>query len=515
MSTLPRAARWYIYTLWGVALCGVVVTIISAQVPLSGLVALCVSAVALVLADYFEVDFGLDQRHRVVMTVVDAPIIFLVPVVGPFGVLVVLLGTLVVDWLRRRPWYKGLFNAAQRSITFLTLIIIYSLLATPGSPPFSGLRGLLAFVALAAAYYALNTVLVSTIVALASSQPLLEIYRASFREVHWVHFITLPFGAILAWIWSTNPWLTLAAVLPLFMAHHSFKTMAALQEESRRNQDLANHATRLVDELRARQEELMRSSQLAALGTFAASVAHDFNNLLTAIYGFTQLGLSTDDPQEKDNALDVARRACARGQSITRGLLSFTRWREPRLEPCQLNDLVRETIVLLQPDFIRLNVVIEERLQPLPVIYCDSGQITQVLINLLTNARDALRDRGYGRIIVSTQIIEDQIELSVQDTGVGIPAEMLTQIFQPFVTTKQASNSKNSGTGLGLAICRTIVENHGGVIQAASEVGQGTTMTVRLPLSKLVTRGMPGDDGEAAPGVEHNPHHADAPHSLA
>ncbi|MFQ3662683.1 MAG: HAMP domain-containing sensor histidine kinase [Chloroflexaceae bacterium] len=515
MSTLPRAARWYLYTLWGVALCGVVVAIISARAPVPGLVALCVSAVALVLTDYFEVDFGLDQPHRVVMTVADAPIIFLVPVVGPLGVLVVLIGTLVVDRLRGRPWYKGLFNAAQRSITFLMLIIIYKLLALPGSPPFSGLRGLLAFVVVAFIYYALNTVLVSTIVALASNQPLLQIYRASFREVHWVHFITLPFGAILAYIWSTNPWLTLAAVLPLFMAYQSFKTMAALQEESQRNQDLASHATHLVNELRARQEELIRSSQLAALGTFAASVAHDFNNLLTAIHGFTQLGLSTDDLQEKDNALDVARRACIRGQSITRGLLSFTRWREPRHEPCQLNDLVRETIVLLQPDFTRLDVVIEERLQPLPIIHCDSGQITQVLINLLTNARDALRDQSHGRVIVSTRIIEDQIELSVQDTGVGIPAEMLTQIFQPFVTTKHASNSKNSGTGLGLAICRTIVESHGGAIQAASEVGQGTTMTVRLPLSKPVAPAMPGDDGEAAPDVEHNARHADGPHSLA
>lgn len=515
MSTLPLAARWYLYSLWSIALLGVVVGVTSSGGMWPGLLILCLSGIAYVLADYFEVHFGLDQRSRVAMTVVDAPTIFLVPVAGPPGVLVVLIGSLLVDRLHGRRWYKGLFNAAQRSITFLLMVLLYHALTLPESLPFSGFRGLLTFVILAGVYYTLNTILVSTIVALASSQPALQIYRASFREVHWIHFITLPFGAIMAYIWATNPWLTLVAVLPLFMAYRSFKAIAGLQEESRRNRDLANHATRLMDELRARQEELIRSSQLAALGTFAASVAHEFNNLLTAIYGYTQLGLSTDDPQEKDHALDVARRACTRGQSITRGLLSFTRQRESRREPCQLNDLVHDTITLLRPEFTRLGVTIEERLQPLPVVQCDSGQITQVLINLLTNARDAMRDQGHGQIIVSTRVIDNQIDLSIRDTGVGIPAKMLGEIFRPFVTTKHASSARDTGTGLGLAICRTIVENHGGIIQAESEVGRGTTMTVRLPCNEPVGPGMINGASDVGLDVEQNPNHADAPHPLA
>ena len=514
MSTLPVAARWYLYSLWSIALVGVIVTLISARAPMPGLLILCVSGIAYVLADYFEVAFGLDQRNRVAMTVVDAPTMFLVPMAGPYGVLVVLVGSLLVDWLRGRPWYKGLFNASQRSITFMTLVMIYDALASPASPPFSGFRGVLAFVILAGAYYALNTILVSTIVALASGQPVLQIYRASFRQVHWVHFITLPFGAILASIWATNPWLTLTAVLPLFMAHRSFKAMAALQEESQRSRELASHGTRLLDELRARQEELIRSSQLATLGTFAASVAHEFNNFLTAIYGFTQFGLNTDDIEEKNHALDVAMRSCIRGQSITRGLLSLARQRQPRREPCQLNDLVRDTVTLLRSEFTRLDVMIEERLQPLPIVHCDSGQITQVLINLLTNARDAMRDQGHGRVIISTRVIEDQLELSVSDTGSGIPADMRDKIFQPFVTTKDANDHKNSGTGLGLAICRTIVENHGGIIQVESEVGRGTTMTVRLPLSEPLAHGVATCDDGAVAAAERNLNHADAPHSL-
>ncbi|MCS6879706.1 MAG: ATP-binding protein [Oscillochloridaceae bacterium] len=516
MSTLPRAARWYLYSLWSIALVSIIAAIISTSAPMPGLLALGISGVAYVLADYFEVVFGLNQRDRVAMTVVDAPTIFLVPTAGAYGVLVVLIGSLLVDWLRGRPWYKGLFNASQRSITFLVMVAIYNALVPPAKPFFSGFGGLVTFAVLAVTYYTLNTLLVSTILALASGEPVLRVYRASFREVRWVHFITLPFGAILAYIWETNPWLTLAAVLPLFMAYRSFKTKAALQEESQRSRDLADQATRLVDELRARQEELIRSSQLAALGTFAASVAHEFNNLLTAIYGYTQLGLSAHEPQEKDQALDVVRRACTRRQSITRGLLSFTRRREPRRELCQLNDLVRDAITLLRPEFMRLGVVIEERLQPLPEVWCDSGQITQVLLNLLTNARNAVRDQGHGQIIIGTQMIEDQIELSVRDTGVGIPAEMLAAIFQPFVTTKHPSDARNSGgAGLGLAICRTIIENHGGVIRAESEVGRGTTMTVRLPLRASLAPATTDGPGEVGFDAEPDTHYASAPHSLA
>lgn len=515
MSTLPRAARRYLYSVWIIALVSVIGAIISTSAPMPGLIALCIGGVAYVLADYFEVVFGLNQRNRMAMTVVDAPTMFLVPVAGAYGVLVVLTGSLLVDCLRGRPWHKGLFNASQRSITFLVMVAIYNALVPPAEPFFSGFGGLVTFAILAVTYYTLNTLLVSTILALASGQPVLQVYRASFSEVHWVHFITLPFGAILAYIWATNPWLTLAAVLPLFMAHRSFKTMAALQEESQRSRDLADQATRLADELRSKQEELIRSSQLAALGTFAASVAHEFNNLLTAVYGYTQLGLSADDPREKDQALDVVRRACTRGQSITRGLLSFTRRREPRRELCQLNDLIQDALTLLRPEFTRLGVVIEERLQPLPEVWCDSGQITQVLLNLLTNARDAMREHGHGQIIIGTRVIEDQIELSVTDSGVGIPAEMLTAIFQPFVTTKHASNAKNAGVGLGLAICRTIIENHGGIIQAESEVGRGTTMTVRLPLRTSRAPAVTDASGEVEFNAELDAHHASAPHSLA
>lgn len=506
---LPRAARWYLYALWATALAAIALALTWSSLAPPGLLVVLVAFGTYVLADYFEVDFAINGRDRVAMTVVDAPTLFLVPLAGPYGVLVIACGSLVVDALRRRDWYRGLFNAAERSIVFLVMVTAYQAIATAEAPPFSGLRGLLAFAVLAGIYYTLNTLLVSTIVALASGRPLPAIYIDSYRQVSWVHFITLPFGAILAYIWVTNPWLILVAGIPLLMAHRSFKAVAAWQEESRRSQELARQATELVEELRAKQAELVRSSQLAALGTFAASIAHEFNNLLTAILGFAQLGLSTSDIREKDDALEVALRACTRGQSITSGLLTFARRRDPNREPCRIDDLVSETVTLLQPEFTKVNVQIEQQLQPLPSVSCDSGQIAQVLVNLLTNARDAMREQGGGQIVVSAQAINCQLELAIRDTGAGIPEELLPQIFQPFVTTKGAiGGRKTSGTGLGLSICHTIIENHGGTISVQSVVGEGTTMTVRLPLG--------ADD--ATPPVTNPPHgldgrsDAEAPH---
>ncbi len=502
MSTLPRAARCYIYALWATALVAIALALRWSSLAPAGLLVSLVAFVAYVLADYFEVDFGINGRDRVAMTVVDAPTIFLVAVTGAYGVLAVLFGSLLVDALHRRDWYKGLFNAAERSIIFLLMVVAYQTITLPGAPPFSGPRGLLAFVVIAGVYYTLNTLLVSTIVALASGQPLLQVYVDSYRQVRWVHFITLPFGAILAYFWVTNPWLFIVAAIPLIMAHRSFRAVAAWQEESQRSRELARQATGLLEELRAKQDELVRSSQLAALGTFAAGIAHEFNNLLTAILGYAQLGLSSSDVSDKDEALEVALRACTRGQSITGGLLTFARRRDPKREPCQIDDLVFETVTLLQPEFARVNVQIEQRLGPLPTVVCDGGQIAQVLINLLTNARDAMREQGGGRITVSGQVVDGQLELAVQDTGTGIPAELLPQIFQPFVTTKGAiGGGKPSGTGLGLAICHTIVESHGGTISVQSTLGKGTTMTIRIPFAAQASPSPDGGgEGAHAPG---------------
>lgn len=246
---------------------------------------------------------------------------------------------------------------------------------------------------------------------------------------------------------------------------------------------LAVERTQLFDQLRSKQEELIRTSKLAALGTFAAGIAHEFNNLLTAISGFAQLGLLSNDSNEKDEALEVACRTSMRGQSITAGLLTFARRREPRREICQVREVIEETIILIERELAKSNVRVQRAYSSVPAIVCDSGQIAQIVMNLLTNARDAMTEQGGGTITVGLRPYGSSVELTISDTGHGIPAELLPQIFQPFMTTKVADGGHSSGSGLGLAIISSIVESHNGEIVVQSAPGAGTTITVRLPIN--------------------------------
>lgn len=240
--------------------------------------------------------------------------------------------------------------------------------------------------------------------------------------------------------------------------------------------------TRLFTELRQKQAELIQSSKLAAVGTFAAGIGHEFNNLLGGMLGYAELGRSTGDIAEKDHALDVIRQACQRGRVITRGLLTFARRSEHRREVHHLADIIAETLTLVEVDLRKLNITLARHIESTPAIVCDGGQIAQVLLNLVTNARDAIGQQG-GTITVSLRQCDAFVELSVRDTGEGIPEHVRDRIFEPFVTTKGALGASSTpGTGLGLSVSYGIVKDHGGDIRFETATGIGTNMIVRLPI---------------------------------
>lgn len=239
---------------------------------------------------------------------------------------------------------------------------------------------------------------------------------------------------------------------------------------------------RLFRKLQESQAELIQSSKLAAVGTFAAGIAHEFNNLLAGMLGYAQLGLATTDDETKNESLKVVVDTCKRGKSITGSLLTFARRQEPRRELADLYDAVQGTLTLMEIELRKHNIQVVREISPVPLTICDAGQISQVFLNLLTNARDAMKATG-GTLTVSLSGDERRITLAVRDTGTGIPDSVRDKIFEPFFTTKGAlGGSATPGTGLGLSVSYGIVKSHGGSFEVTSEPGKGTTMTVYLPV---------------------------------
>jgi PAS domain S-box-containing protein len=232
--------------------------------------------------------------------------------------------------------------------------------------------------------------------------------------------------------------------------------------------------------LRKSQEQLRQSQKMEALGLLAGGVAHDFNNMLQAIVGFgTILRDSLDKPGDLECA-DELLEAAGRAAELTRGLLAFGRKQALEPKPIDLNRVVEQTrkfLVRIIGEDVSLETVLFDR--PL-IVEADAAQLQQVIVNLATNARDAMP--GGGTLVVSTEAKTiggaPFARVSVHDTGVGILEENLPRIFEPFFTTKE----KGRGTGLGLSIVYGIVTQHGGQVQVHAAAGGGTVFEVDLPL---------------------------------
>jgi signal transduction histidine kinase len=222
---------------------------------------------------------------------------------------------------------------------------------------------------------------------------------------------------------------------------------------------------------------LARVDQLASLGQLAAGLAHEIKNPLAGIQGALEL-LRDESADEETKTLYVEMLGeLARVHGILKRLLESGRPAPLRLARCDLGRLVEETAELLRPALRRSRVELVTELAPgLPPLELDPAKIRQVLINLIQNAAEAIGERG-GRVAVRAGTVghEAAAVVAVEDDGPGIPPEQLPRLFEPFFTTKYA------GTGLGLAISKSLVEQHGGRIEASSEPGRGTTFLVVLP----------------------------------
>jgi len=263
--------------------------------------------------------------------------------------------------------------------------------------------------------------------------------------------------------------------------------------------------------LLAEQEQLRQAQKMEAVGHLAGGIAHDFNNILTAIIGYTTMILEGLNPASRDR--EMAQRvlkAADRATSLISGLLAFSRKQKMELIPCDLNAILREQENLLHR-IIGEDIQLQTDLHPVPlVVNADASQIGQIILNLATNARDAMA--AGGLLSISTQVVDLDASsrdhdgllpaqgrfalICISDSGAGMDAATVDKIFEPFFTTKIVGK----GTGLGLAIVLGIVQQHGGFIRVYSNLGLGTTFKIYLPLLEGVESSVTADPMQAVPG---------------
>ena len=235
-----------------------------------------------------------------------------------------------------------------------------------------------------------------------------------------------------------------------------------------------------ITEQKQQQERMEEHSRLASVGELAAGVAHEINNPLAAILGLSELiQMENSAPQAADDAKKI-QDAAQRAAKIVQNLLFFARKHEPEKRYLEISTVVDRAIELKSHDLTVNNIqVTAKHSDGVPLTMLDELQLTQVILNILTNAQQAIMERpGPGEITATTQFVDGKIRLSIADDGPGILPENLRNIFDPFFTTKQIGQ----GTGLGLSICYGIIREHGGELWAESKPGEGASFHIDLPL---------------------------------
>ena len=255
------------------------------------------------------------------------------------------------------------------------------------------------------------------------------------------------------------------------------------------NSRMIDHARVMVEKKDELRHQLFHASKLASVGELATGVAHEINNplaIIVATSGVVRDMLNPEfnlnpSPEEIIKEIDTIDSAAFRARTITRQLLAFGRKSESKLAPCNVNQVLDEVMGgLKEREFMVADIEIIRDYDPgLPEIMLDHDQIRQVFLNLINNAGDAIS--GSGKITITTTRNDPDIQIMIKDTGKGMSAEQLNEIFNPFFTTKEVGK----GTGLGLSVSLNIVEALGGVIDVQSSQGVGSSFIISLPIHRV------------------------------
>ena len=267
----------------------------------------------------------------------------------------------------------------------------------------------------------------------------------------------------------------------------SLRLRAADEESASWAKTLEDRVEEKTRELKRAHDHVLHVEKMASIGKMAAVVAHEINNPLAGILTYAKLlrkwagrdELRGDKLQEAEQCLDLIAGESRRCGEIVKNLLNFSRTAPMNRESTDLNAVIDRSIRLVQHQLQMGNIELHLDLSPtLPRVPCDPAQIEQVLLALVMNAIDAMPHGGNLWLRSRTTAALDAVTMQVKDDGCGISPDILPQIFEPFLTTKETGH----GVGLGLAVSHSIMERHDGAIEVQSELGKGTTFTVTLPL---------------------------------
>jgi signal transduction histidine kinase len=389
------------------------------------------------------------------------------------------LGTVVAEFLvLRKPWMRAWFNGAQMAITLWVAGWIFTLLGGPGDGLHALLRGdvsagqsaalrlVPATLGLFAGFLLVNRALVAVAVAWSTDRPYLRVLREDWFYVERLledgaAFLLAPLMVI---CYGAIGYLGVALFYaPLYMIYESGRRFVELQKAQR---------------------QIIHTERLAAKGEMAAEIGHELRTQLAAISGHAQMLLKDAERKVYEH---IERRGriiieqSRRMEVIAKGLMDFSR-AELVVERVDLNTLVQRSIEFVRTqnrfDGVEWDLRLSEQVPPLRG---DPGQLQQVLLNLFTNAADAMKDRSSVRKVIGvTSSTDDRgrlVRIVVTDTGAGIAASNLTRVFEPYFTTKP------EGHGFGLSTSYRIITNHGGRITAESPPGQGACFNITLPVN--------------------------------
>ena len=245
--------------------------------------------------------------------------------------------------------------------------------------------------------------------------------------------------------------------------------------------------------------------RMTALGELVSTTTHEFNNVLMTIINYARMGMRYEDKETRDKAFAKIDKAGQRASKITKAVLGMAGNRGDQFELTNLEKLIDESMVLLEREMQKYRISIEFDYEAdLPEVPVIGNQLQQVLMNLMFNARQAMKDGGRLIVKLKKNAEAKTIDLSIRDFGPGIEQEKLVRIFEPFYSTKAGPDETGKGgTGVGLSTCKSIMDAHGGKIRVDSSIGKGTCFTLMLPIhreaSKPVLRGLASVVAPTAP----------------